>query len=248
MQVMKQVLLNIYRVWAAFVFFVFLIIFFPFFIIPLLINQRLGFITCSFLKLWAYIFSKLTSIEYRIYGKENIKRGASYIYTCNHTSLLDSPGIALTVPDQWRPLGKKELLKVPVFGVMLKYLAVIVDRSNPRSRQESVKKMMGFLNKGISVLIFPEGTMNRTDKVLQPFYDGAFRMAIETQQEILPMVIINAGNLFPPHSMNIKPGLITVRVGKPVSSKGMTFKDLPALKEEVFNKMHTLIQQGQADD
>lgn len=246
MQIMKQVFLKIYHVWAALIFFVFLIIFFPFFIIPLLINQRLGFITCSFLKLWAYIFSKLTSITYSIHGKENIKKDASYIFTCNHTSLLDSPGIALTVPGQWRPLGKKELLKVPVFGVMLRYLAVIVDRSNHRSRQESVKKMMAFLNKGISVLIFPEGTMNRTEKKLQPFYDGAFRMAIETQQEILPMVIINAGNLFPPKTMNIKPGLITVRVGKPVSSKGLTLKDLPALKERVYNDMHALIIEGQA--
>ena len=232
-------------VWALLVFSIFLLIFFPFFIIPLVIHQRLGFITCYFLKLWAHIFSKLTRIEYKMHGAENIKKGDSYIFTSNHTSFLDSPGIAIMIPGQWRPLGKKELLKLPVFGIMMKYLAVIVDRSNPKSRQESLVKMKKFLNMGISVLIFPEGTMNRSGKPLQPFYDGAFRMAIETQHDILPLVILNAGNLFPPGKMEIRPGRIDVYAGKPVSSKGMSLKEIGQLKEQVFNEMKALVEDNQ---
>ncbi|MGK7391980.1 MAG: lysophospholipid acyltransferase family protein [Candidatus Cyclobacteriaceae bacterium M2_1C_046] len=244
MNLLKKLYYRIYTGWVVLVFTVFLIILFPFFITPLLIHQKLGWITCRFLALWAGIFSKLTFIEYKIYGSENIKKGEAYIFTSNHTSYLDSPGIALAVPYQWRPLGKKELVKIPVFGLMLKYLAIIVDRSNPKSRQESMKNMTNMLNLGISILIFPEGTMNRSNNVLQPFYDGAFRIAIETQKPIIPITILNAGKLLPPNEFLCRPGKIEVYVGKPISSEGLTLKETPILKNQTYEKMSQLIEKG----
>ena len=80
-----------------------------------------------------------------------------------------------------RPLGKKELLNIPVFGWILRSVAVLVDRSNPESRRKSVERLNKIFKRGISVIIFPEGTTNKTDKPLTPFYDGAFRIAIENQ-------------------------------------------------------------------
>lgn len=244
MNPLKKLYYSIYTGWVVLVFSVFLILLFPFFITPLLIHQRLGSITCRFLALWAGIFSKLTFIQYKIYGSENIKKGEAYIFTSNHTSYLDSPGIALAVPYQWRPLGKKELIKIPVFGLMLKYLAIIVDRSNPKSRQESMKNMANMLNMGISTLIFPEGTMNRTNKVLQPFYDGAFRIAIETQKPIIPITILNAGKLLPPNEFLCRPGKIEVHVGKPIASEGLTLKETPILKNQTYEKMAELIEKN----
>lgn len=94
---------------------------------------------------------------------------------------------------------------------------------------------------GISILIFPEGTMNRTNNVLQPFYDGAFRIAIETQSPILPMVVINAGKLMPPNQMLVKPGRIEVHAEEPISSDGLTLKDLPILKNKTYEKMLEMI-------
>ena len=97
------------------------------------------------------------------------------------------------------------------------------------------------LKQGISVLIFPEGTQNRSSEILQPFYEGAFRIAVETQQSILPMVIINAGNLMPPGKLYVKPGKITVIIGKEISTQGLTLQDVSHIKEKVFTLMKNMI-------
>ena len=89
----------------------------------------------------------------------------------------------------------------------------------------------------LSIFIFPEGTFNETNNALKDFYDGAFRIAIEAQQPVLPMVIIGAGKLMPPRQFIIRPGRIKIRVLPEISTAGMGFKDLPALKEKVITVM-----------
>lgn len=247
MNVIKTIFSKIYILWVLIVFSVFMIILLPVFIIPILIGQKYGYIAYGGLAVWAWIFSKLTFIRYEIKGNENVNRKQSYIYTCNHTSFLDAPGLALAVPNQFRPLAKKELKKIPVFGLIIRVVTIIVDRSSPESRRASVNKLTYLLKKGLSILIFPEGTQNRTKERLQPFYDGAFRIAIETQTEILPMVIINAGKLMPPSTFKIKPGKIKVVFGKPVSAEGLTLKQIKQLKEEVYNQMDQLLIDNKMD-
>ncbi len=241
MKWIKNFFSTLYIIWVFIVFTVFMLILLPVFILPILIGQKYGYITYWGLGAWAWIFSKLTFIRYEIIGKQNVDKNESFIYTCNHTSFLDAPGLALAVPTQFRPLAKKELKKIPVFGLIIRVATIIVDRSSPESRRESVNKLTRLLKKGLSILIFPEGTQNRTKERLQPFYDGAFRIAIETQTEILPMVIINAGKLMPPSSLKIKPGKIKVVFGKPVSAKGLTLKQVKQLKESVYEQMDRLL-------
>ena len=95
---------------------------------------------------------------------------------------------------------------------------------------------------GIPILIFPEGTQNRTNELLQPFYDGAFRIAIETKQPIMPMVTINAGKLMPPGKFHIEPGAIKVIIGKEIETSNLEMNDTKALKEKVFYAMSQMIQ------
>lgn len=101
--------------------------------------------------------------------------------------------------------------------------------------------MKDVLRRGISVLIFPEGTQNRTDKPLQPFFDGAFRIAIETQQPILPMVILGAGTLMPPRKGVIYPGAIKIIILEEIPTAGLLQKDLGDLKEKVMKRMMDVI-------
>src|SRR5690606_10469658 len=124
---------------------------------------------------------------------ENFRKGQTYIYVSNHTSFLDIPGLTMLLPGQFRPLAKKELLKIPVFGWIAQSAAIIVDRSSPESRKKSIDRLKNFLNAGISILIFAEGTQNRTANILQPFKDGAFRIAVDTQHPVLPIVVLGAG-------------------------------------------------------
>src|SRR5436190_17169540 len=94
---------------------------------------------------------------------------------------------------------------------------------------------------GISVLIFPEGTQNRTKEKLQPFYDGAFRIAVETEQPIIPIVVLGAGKIMPPGRVHIEPGKIVIVIGEEVSTAGLTLSDVKDLREKVFGLMSEMI-------
>jgi 1-acyl-sn-glycerol-3-phosphate acyltransferase len=241
LKIIQFVLLKLYAAWVIFIFLAFMIIYLPGILLPFLAGERYGTIGYKFLKLWSWTFSKLNFIPYEIHGQENIRPGKAYIYTSNHTSSLDIPGLCLTVPTQIRPLAKKELKKIPVFGWIVERACIIVDRSSNESRKKSMEHLKDVLNRGISIFIFPEGTQNRTSEALQPFYEGAFKIAIETQQSILPMVILNAGNLMPPKRWFIKPGTIKIIVGTEISTEGLTTKNVRQLKETTYERMKEMI-------
>lgn len=244
MPLLRSIASKLYIAWVLFVFTFFMILYLPGILIPFLLGDHFGDIGYWFLKLWARTFSILNRIPYHIYGRENIRRGQAYIYLSNHTSYLDIPGMCLTVPKQIRPLAKKELLKIPVLGWIIRNATIIVDRSSNESRRRSMDHLKDVLRRGISILIFPEGTQNRTTEPLQPFYDGAFRIAIEMQQPILPMVILNAGKLMPPRRVYIEPGTITIKINPEIPTEGLTNADLPALKERVRSEMLKMIEEG----
>jgi len=232
----------LYKIWVGLVFTVFMIILLPGIVLPFFFGLRAGSVGYFFLWLWSWIFSILTFIRYEFYGRENFRKGKSYIYVSNHTSFLDIPGLTILLPGQFRPLAKKELLKIPIFGWIARSAAIIVDRSSPESRKKSIDRLKAFLKAGISILIFAEGTQNRTDKLLQPFHDGAFRIAVDTQQPILPIVVLGAGRLMPPGTINLKPGLIRIYVGKEIPTAGMTAAEVKDLKQRTADVMAQMIR------
>jgi 1-acyl-sn-glycerol-3-phosphate acyltransferase len=143
------------------------------------------------------------------------------------------------IPGEFRPLAKKELLKIPVFGWIAQGATVIVDRSSGESRKRSLDKLKQILAEGISILLFAEGTQNRSKEILQPFKDGAFRLAVDTQMPVLPMVVIGAGPLMPPGTINLRPGKIKIIVAPEISTVGLT--DTAELKQKTFDVMKELI-------
>jgi 1-acyl-sn-glycerol-3-phosphate acyltransferase len=242
LKLINWILLKLYAFWVFLVFTVFMIVLLPGFILPFMIGRKVSWIGGWFLKVWSWIFSMLTFIRYDFYGRENFRKGQSYIYISNHTSFLDIPGLWMIIPGEKRPLAKKELLKIPVFGWILRSAAVIVDRSSGESRKKSLDKLRRALGEGVSILIFAEGTQNRTKETLQPFKDGGFRIAIDTQEPILPIVVVGAGPLMPPGTIRMKPGRIKIIVAPEIPTEGLDTKDLPALKEKTFEVMKDLIE------
>lgn len=239
-----KILVKLYTLWVLIVFSVFMIVLLPGIMIPFLLGRRFSWIGYSFLWLWSWIFSMLTFIRYDLKGREHIQPKTSYIYVSNHTSFLDIPGIRLLIPGEFRPIAKKELLKIPVFGFIVKAATVVVDRSNAQSRKQSIEKLREILTGGISILVFAEGTQNRTKEILQPFKDGAFRIAIDTQLPIVPLVVIGAGRLMPPGKIDIRPGNIKVVAGEPISVEGLTPDDIQTLKQKTFDTMLAIYQKN----
>jgi 1-acyl-sn-glycerol-3-phosphate acyltransferase len=141
----------------------------------------------------------------------------------------------------FRPLGKIELKDIPILGFIFSITLVFVDRSDAESRKKSLIEMRKVLDKKISVVIFPEGTRNRTGKPLKSFYDGAFRLAIETQTPILPMVYCNCLHMWNNEQFLIHPVDLKAIYLPPVDTKNMTEADIPMLKEKIYNMMEAVI-------
>jgi 1-acyl-sn-glycerol-3-phosphate acyltransferase len=150
----------------------------------------------------------------------------------------------MLIPGQFRPLAKKELLKIPIFGWIARSATVIVDRSSSQSRKKSMDVLKQILLDGMSILIFVEGTQNRTKELLQPFHDGAFRIAIDTQQPMMPLVVVGAGRLMPPGTIKLRPGKIRIYVGEEIKTAGLTIDDVPALKQKAVDMMTTILING----
>jgi len=241
LKLLNKILASLYIFWVFLVFTVFMLLFLPGIIIPAFFGPHAVSVTYFFMKAWSWVFSMLTFIRYDVVGRENIIKGKSYIYVSNHTSFLDLPGIAMTIRGQFRPLAKKELLKIPVFGWITRATCVVVDRSSNESRKKSLDHLKEILNLGINILIFPEGTQNRSKEILQPFKDGAFRIAVDTQKALLPMVVVGAGKLMPPGTIKLRPGRIKIVVGQeiPVAPTDQT----ASLKQTTFDIMLEMMKQ-----
>ena len=128
--------------------------------------------------------------------------------------------------------------KVPVFGYIYKNAIVAVDRSSAEARARSVRQLKAVLRKNISIFIFPEGTFNETGRPLKDFYDGAFRLAIETQTPIKPLLFLDAyERMNYKNFFSLTPGISrSVFLGE-VKVEGLTMRDVPALKQKVYSIM-----------
>lgn len=173
--------------------------------------------------------------------------GKQYVFVANHISYLDIPVILLVVRRRaFRVLGKAEMRNIPIFGYIYSRAVVMVDRSSPDQRSKSARELIGILRQGISVFIFPEGTFNETDRALKAFYDGAFRIAIETRTPIKPILFLDTYERMHYSSIfSLNPGRIRTVFLPEVSVDGLTMEDLPLLKGQVFRMMEeALVRRG----
>ncbi len=185
-------------------------------------------------RFWASFLLTFFFIRVKVQGKEFIKQDRAYIFVCNHSSQLDIPLFAVACVNPFRFLSKIEVTRIPIFGYVVKKLYITVDRKNRNDRVTSVEKMKhSLLEEKISVILFPEGTRNRTAKTLLDFKDGAFRLAIETQFPIAVLTILNTKDFLPAGKFGLKPGTVYARWNEPIQTTGMNIKDVPMLKEKV---------------
>jgi 1-acyl-sn-glycerol-3-phosphate acyltransferase len=205
-----------------------------------------GNLTYSACIAWADTWCVLVFIFHKNIYLDKPKKDQSYIFVANHISYLDSALIPKTFRHPIRALGKVEMAKVPVFGFIYKNAIVTVDRSSAENRAKSVLLLKSILRKGISVLVFPEGTFNMSHQPLKEFYDGAFRIAIETQTPIKPVLLLNSYDRMNYKSIfSLNPGISRSVFLPEVPVEGLTVKDVGMLKEKVFEMMsRELVKRG----
>lgn len=236
-----KILQAIFTIYSLLIFIILMLIFGLFILIPVLISDRAGVISFFFIRLWAKIWCFLSGFRLEIHGKEFIDLKQTYIYIFNHRSFFDAPIIPYSIPQQIRALGKKELSKIPVFGLVIGRLAVWVDRKSPLSRKESIKKLVKILDKGISIVVAPEGTRNDSSEILLPFRDGVFKLSIETKTPILPMAIIGAEKIHRRGSLLLSPGKVRIYFSQPIYPPKDTELALENFKSKCKSRLEAMI-------
>lgn len=232
----------IYTIYAAIIFIALMLALGLFVLIPLLIHPKGGKISFFFIRIWAKTWSFCSGIRYKVEGRAHIQANTPYIYIFNHRSFIDAPVIPIAIPQEIRVIGKKELSKVPFFGLFLSRVAVWVDRKSPESRKKSVQKLLEILQKDISIVVAPEGTRNNSDQTLLPFQRGAFRISVDTGVPILPMAVIGADKIMKRGSILLKPGLVRIYFSAPIDPKPyQPTNDYNGLMEKSYNRLEAMI-------
>ena len=229
----------IYCIYALLLFIGIMLLLFPFVLIASLFgNITGGNMIYRICMLWGDLWFPLIFIFHRNYYEQPLDKSKQYIFVGNHISYLDAPLIVKTLRQPIRALGKTEMSKVPVFGFIYKYAVVRVDRSSADNRAKSVRNMKSILKKGISIVVFPEGTFNMTGKPLKDFYDGAFKIAIETQTPIKPIVFLDTYDRLNYKSIfSLSPGRSRAVFLEETATDTLSIKDVSLLKEKIYKQM-----------
>ena len=193
-----------------------------------------------------FIWSVLTGMRYKIRGLEHIDKNQTYVVVVNHVNAADMMATAYGQRVPAKPLVKKELTLIPGLGQLFSLMCLPVDRSSKEARYQSKVRMLNELKQGISVLIFPEGTRNRTTDPLIPFFDGAFELAIEAQVPVLPVVLTNIRKINRVDTLLVQPGTLEIAHLSPIKTTGLSIDQLQTLKEQTFNAMRTYLLQHDA--
>lgn len=209
-------------------------------ILPFPTTKRLR-LTFAINRVWVKIWAKLSGITIEVANAEKINKDQTYIFLSNHCNLFDIVMCGSSIQHPFKPLIKRELLYVPILGQLFLTATIPVDRSSKESRQKSMDRMLNNLKRNVSILIFPEGTRNRSKNPLKAFYDGGFRLAIAGQTPIMPVILLNNRSLQPVGTFRIYPGKVSVHFLDPIETKGMTNADLESLKKKVHSLMGSFI-------
>lgn len=238
----------LYCAYAFLAFVVLMLIVMPFVMVASFFGKKKGgnfvYLLCGF---WADAWFLLIGIHHRNLYEVPHNRDRQYIFVSNHISYLDAPIIVKTIRQPVRVLGKIEMSYIPLFGFIYKNAIVTVDRGNAEKRANSVRILKSVIKKNISIFIFPEGTFNESDEPLKHFFDGAFRLAIETQTPIKPVLFLDAYDRMHYHSVfTLNPGKSRSVFLEEIPVAQLTSKDVGLLREQVFDVMDAALRKYDA--
>lgn len=236
MKLIKDIFGRIWAIWGAIVFIVTLLVMVLPLYITYLIPDPVGLYIFAWIsRFWMRFFLLLIGCPFKIYGKENFKKGQNYIVIANHNSLMDVPLLTPFLPGGNKTIAKKSMAKIPLFGWIYTRASVLVDRKKDESRRRSFDDMKTVLKTGLNMVIYPEGTRNRTGQPLKSFYDGAFRLAVATQKNIIPICIFGTDKALPvSKTFYLMPSMLKVYILPVIAVEGHTVESLKKLSFETM--------------
>lgn len=184
-------------------------------------------------RLWARGLVWGCGCSLTVRGAENLRKCPVAVYASNHTSYMDTPVVFASLPFQFRILAKKELWPIAFIGWYLDRSGQIpIDTRNPRTTLSSLGVGVKALRSGMPLFVFPEGARTTTGE-LQNFLSGAAYLAIRAQVPLVPISLSGVYDLLPIHTRHFFPGELTLSVGEPIDTAGMTVRQTDELTERL---------------
>lgn len=195
---------------------------------------------------WSKLLIAIPGLRYKVVESSHVKWPEPCIICPNHGSYLDIVMTYRVLPHYFHFMGKAELKKVPLFNSFFDRMNILVDRSSIVNSHKAFVRAAEDLDKGISIAIFPEATIPDCTPALGKLKNGAFKLAIEKQVPIVPIVYLDNWKALPDGPRKKKfpgqPTLLRVVIHDPISTKGMTEADLNQLKEKYKQVMDNTLE------
>jgi len=236
MSKLLSVLYTVYRIYFLLIFTFILLLFYPF-LRFLFSKEKYHSMAFKVERMFTLVWHICVFIPIRVKGKENIPNDSAFVICPNHTSFMDIPCVYRIFDKYFVFIGKKEILKWPLFNVFFfGGKNITIDRESRRDAILAFRKMSDEIDKGHSLAIFPEGTISKKVPVMGDFKPGAFAIAIKKQVPIIPVTYLNnfkrlkSGGFLSGMS---SPGFCDVIIHPPVYTQGLTKDDQDDLAKRV---------------
>lgn len=166
---------------------------------------------------WSWLILVTTGVRVEVRGLEHLTPGATYVFVANHQSIYDIPVLFASLPFQLRIIAKESLGRFPFLGWHLRRTGhMLVDRRRP-DRHGIFRWAASLPSRGLSLIVFPEGTRSR-DGLVAPFKAGSFFPAVQTGIPIVPLSVVGSRHVMRKGELTTRPGDVVLVVHPPVTT------------------------------
>ena len=191
---------------------------------------------------WARCLLRVSGVKVQVEGLEKIAPEGSYVFVSNHLSYMDTPVVLANIPVQFRFLAKRGLFQIPLLGTHLARAGHIpVPRDDARAALKTMTiAAQAIRERGISLLIFPEGGRSRSGEIAA-FKEGAAYIAIRAGVPLVPIALRGTREVLPFGSAHVRPGSVTMRIGEPIPTDQIHLRDRGRITAELRDRIVSML-------